>query len=196
MKESVISAGKWIVDIKWWKLIILYPAIITILGSSCAKGYEFINYTVLGRPNLSAIEKRNLEEFHRHWGEDPAKKESLEVNGDTKVDIAYYESDGCMLVTRHSKNSNPSMTWLPHIKEKLITYTDASDILSPNMAYAEMVPMSAHDGDMRFIDIMVGWISPYEFVMERRFNDGCVGQYQVWAPTGATCCWKWIRYRH
>lgn len=195
MAIMVFDAIKKLGELKVWQMLIIYPAIIGILGSSIASGYKFVYYDVLGNPNFSAIEKRNLEEFHKHWGEEPVKRETLDVN-ESQVEVAYYKSDSCMLVTRKGKNGSMSMIWLPLAKDKLVTYTDASEFFSPNVAHAEMVPMSVHDGDMRFYDIMIGWISPYELMMERRFKDRCVGRFQIYAPTGETCCWTWIRYRH
>ncbi len=188
---------QWVTRLKWWQMLILFPAIFTILGTSISGGYKFVYHDILGNPIMSTIEKRNLTEFKKHFQESPSHKEVVDVNS-SHIEMAYYGSDSCMLVTRRSKDGNTSMMWLPMIKDKLITYTDAkTEIWPPSAFAAELTPMaSAHDGDPYFIDVKVSWVNPFEFVVERAFRDGCIGRFRVYAPTGATCCWEWVVYRH
>lgn len=201
MKDKIISSGKWIKDLKWWQqaivLLIMFPAVLGILFSTGKQVFEIYWYDIKGNVKLGQLERRNVSEFKRHFQEAPIHKQSIKIDAHNVIELAYYGTDGCILIVRKSLNNTPVMTWLPLSTEKLITHNHEHDNSLVTLAYAAPIPMaSAHDGDPYFVDVAVRWLDQYTILMHRGFRDGCVGEYQLYAPTGATCCWQWLVYKH
>lgn len=209
MKEKILEAGAWVKGLKWWQrilvLLILFPAIIGIIFNTGKEAYEFYYFDIKGNPRLSKLEKQSVLEFQKHWSEEPNSKKELDIkNG--RIEVAYYSSDGCTLITRRFNTGRTLMKWLPYKSEeiKITKATINTPIKFISEAYAtkpqpgeKSSVLGAHAKDLGYVDVIIGWVSSYEFVVERFYKrDGCIGRYNVWAPTGEACCWRWVVYKH
>lgn len=197
------NGSKWkaITRLKWWQMLILFPSILIVVFSTGKQGFEFVYYGVMENPR-SKIEQVNLQEFQRHFTEKAISKEILDIDSG-KIEVAYYKSDGCTLITRRFNTGRTLMKWLPYEKEE-IQFTKVDDNwLIPSAFAAEpdevavKSPLGYHYSDPDFIDAPVMWMQDrVNFIMRRHYADHCIGEYIVNAYNGSFCCWQWTVYRH
>ena len=190
------SKWKMIGRLKWWQMLILFPSILTVVLSTGKQGFEFVYYGVMENPR-SKIEQINLQEFQNHFSEKAISKESLDINGG-KIEVAYYKSDGCTLVTRRFNTGRTLMKWLPYEKEEIKFTSISNDFIIPSAFAGEPSetavnsPLGVHYGDPNFIDTPLSWLPDQRNLIMRRFYvDRCVGEYLIDGYNGRFCCWQW-----